>query len=410
MPKFSSNVSTYIAISPLRDGTAGHFRHLVHVYIQRKQIHPLTHGKYEVNRIVHWDQQHSDFVYFLGTPEGRPSQQHLYRVAAQPPKYGVSLKAPQCLTCPNQELGNPTNYGDNNGNADAGVTQSPVKVGTNWDDSWEDPEVVTLPPNPQTTPMPPPPSSAASAASSSSSFRRRKPDQGHINPTPPPPACLYHNVEFAPSPTDYLLVECLGPGIPTTAIYKINHDTPERPLQFLYAIRNNSHIQEKISKVAMPQVRSFPIVISGGYHAQVRLLLPPGLRQEEITKYPLMLHVYSGPGTQLVTDKWKIGWNTYLASNKDYIVAEIDGRGSSGQGYQLLHEVYRRLGTVEVSDQLEVAEYLRDTFHFVDSRRMGVWGWSYGGYIAGLALAHPMGMFQCGVSVSPVSSWKLYGE
>lgn len=118
---------------------------------------------------------------------------------------------------------------------------------------------------------------------------------------------------------------------------------------------------------------------------------------------------YSGPGTQLVTQKWRVDWNTYLSGSKDYIVAQIDGRGSSGQGYRLLYEVYRRLGTVEVSDQLEVTEYLRDNLHFVDKRRVGIWGWSYGGYTAGLALANPMSLFQCGASVAPVVNWKLYG-
>lgn len=65
---------------------------------------------------------------------------------------------------------------------------------------------------------------------------------------------------------------------------------------------------------------------------------------------------YGAPGSQLVTDKFKIDWNTYLASSKGMIVAQIDGRGSGGQGYQLLHEVYYRLGSVEVADQLEVTE------------------------------------------------------
>lgn len=118
---------------------------------------------------------------------------------------------------------------------------------------------------------------------------------------------------------------------------------------------------------------------------------------------------YSGPGTQLITEKFHINWNTYLAGTKDYIIAQIDGRGSSGQGYRLLHEVYRRLGTVEVSDQLEVTEYLRDSFHFIDKRRVGIWGWSYGGYTSALALANPLGLFHCGISVSPIVSWKLYG-
>lgn len=119
---------------------------------------------------------------------------------------------------------------------------------------------------------------------------------------------------------------------------------------------------------------------------------------------------YSGPGTQLVTQKWQIDWNTYLAGTKDYIVAQIDGRGSSGQGYRLLYEVYRRLGTVEVSDQLEVTEYLRDNLHFIDKRRVGIWGWSYGGYTSTMALANQLSLFQCGVSIAPVVSWKLYGE
>lgn len=65
---------------------------------------------------------------------------------------------------------------------------------------------------------------------------------------------------------------------------------------------------------------------------------------------------YGAPGTQLVTDSFRIDWNTYLASRKNVIVAQIDGRGSGGQGYQLLYEVYNRLGTVEVTDQLEVTE------------------------------------------------------
>lgn len=121
-------------------------------------------------------------------------------------------------------------------------------------------------------------------------------------------------------------------------------------------------------------------------------------------------HRYSGPGSQLVTEKWRVDWNTYLAGTKDYIVTQIDGRGSSGQGYQLLHEVYRRLGTVEVSDQLEVTEYLRDNLHFVDKRRVGVWGWSYGGYTSALALASPQTLFQCGIAIAPVTNWKLYGK
>lgn len=234
--------------------------------------------------------------------------------------------------------------------------------------------------------------------------RKRNKKEESRGPIP----CQYHSVIFSPGPGNYALIECLGPGIPNSSLFKINGNPSLKPIETIICLQNNTRLRERVEKLALPQVKSFPVVISGNYYSQIRMFLPPGLREDEITRYPMVLHVYSGPGTQLVTDKFRIDYNTYLSGNKDYIVVQIDGRGSCGQGYKLLHEVYRKLGTVEVSDQLEVTEYLRDKFHFVDKRRMGVWGWSYGGYVAALALASPTSMFQCGISVSPVTSWKLY--
>lgn len=222
--------------------------------------------------------------------------------------------------------------------------------------------------------------------------------------------CQYHTAAFSSGVNGLVLINCLGPGVPSSAIYRVITSYQDSPLEIVLHVQNNTALKERLAVVALPQIRTFPVLISGGYHAQVRLFLPPGLREDEITRYPLILFVYTAPGTQLVTDKWRIDMNTYLAGTKDYIVAQIDGRGSSGQGYRLQHEVYRRLGTVEVSDQLEVTEYLRDHLHFVDKRRVGIWGWSYGGYAAAMALANPMALFQCGVSVAPVVSWRLYGE
>ncbi|XP_037913520.1 inactive dipeptidyl peptidase 10 isoform X3 [Hermetia illucens] len=376
VPVFAANGTSYIAISPLRDGLSGYFRHLVHVHISRKRVLPLTHGRYEVNKIVHWDQI-NNFIYYLGTPERLPSQQHLYRVSAIPPRYGAPLASPTCLTCPI------TAESENR----ATTTKSPPRLVTAWDDDWEE-EVQTLPPPTMPTPR--------------KKRRRQTEAQG-------PSPCLYHNAIFPPTlGGDYVLIECLGPVIPTSAIYSISPDNSNKPLDLVIAIQNNTRLRQKMAKTALPQIKAFPVMISGGYHAQVRLFLPPVLREDEITRYPTILHVYSGPGTQLVTDKWRVDWNTYLSGTKDYIVVQIDGRGSSGQGYQLLHEVYRRLGNVEVSDQLEVSEYLRDNLHFIDGRRMAVWGWSYGGYTAALALASTQSIFQCGVSVAPITNWKFY--
>lgn len=303
---------------------------------------------------------------------------------------------------------------------DEGHTKSPPKLVTAWDDDWEDSE--------EAESLPPPPAMPV----------EQQPRQSHAHggALPPPPSdCLYHEAQFPLAlRARFVLLECLGPVVPSSIIYGLklgggakakkqgekqlptdapveeNIEPKAQFLELLATVQNNTRLKEKMAKVALPQVKTFPVMISGGYHAQVRLHLPPVLREDEITRYPTILHVYSGPGTQLVTDRWHVDWNTYLAGTKDYIVIEIDGRGSSGQGYQLLHEVYKRLGSVEVSDQLEVSEYLRDNLHFIDARRMGVWGWSYGGYTAALALAGQQSIFQCGISVSPVTNWKLYGK
>ncbi|XP_037959128.1 prolyl endopeptidase FAP [Teleopsis dalmanni] len=394
VPLFAGNATSYVAISPLRDGTSGYFRHIVHVHVSKKRVLPLTHGQFEVNRLLHWDQI-DNWIYFLGTPERLPAQQHLYRVSALPPRHGSPLQAPECLTCPEQ-------LRSGNGNNE-GHTKPPPKLVTAWDDDWEDSEErLTLPP-PTLSPE----------------HRRTK----TLHSTQTFNECLYHTAQFPVAlQAKYVLIECLGPLVPTSGIYGIVNSERERAsnerissntdkteiLELLLTIQNNTRLREKILRTALPQVKTFPVMISGGYHAQVRLHLPPVLREDEITRYPTILHVYSGPGTQLVTEKWHVDWNTYLAGSKDYIVIEIDGRGSAGQGYQLLHEIYKRLGTVEVSDQLEVSEYLRDNLHFIDGRRMGVWGWSYGGYTAALALAGAQSIFQCGISVSPVTNWKLY--
>ncbi|XP_017154892.1 uncharacterized protein LOC108163886 isoform X1 [Drosophila miranda] len=414
VPLFAANGSIYVAISPLRDGLFGYFRHIVHVDIDNNRVLPLTHGPYEVNRLLHWDQL-DNWIYFLGTPERLPSQQHLYRVSALPARQGQALHTPDCLTCP-ALMQRSDSY-------EEGHTKSPPKLVTAWDDDWEDSEEVEAQAPPPAMPL----------------EQQPRPGRGQRPPLPPPPSdCLYHEAQFPITlQARYVLVECLGPVVPTSIIYglkssissssKVNRQSTQQEeppteggeekadvepksqfLELLVTIQNNTRLKEKMAKTALPQMKTFPVMISGGYHAQVRLYLPPVLREDEITRYPTILHVYSGPGTQLVTDRWHVDWNTYLAGSKDYIVVEIDGRGSAGQGYQLLHEVYKRLGSVEVSDQLEVSEYLRDNLHFIDSRRMGVWGWSYGGYTAALALAGQQDIFQCGISVSPVTNWKLY--
>ncbi|CAG2066419.1 unnamed protein product, partial [Timema podura] len=93
------------------------------------------------------------------------------------------------------------------------------------------------------------------------------------------------------------------------------------------------------------------------------------------------------PGSQLVSERWGVDWGTYLASSRNFIVAEIDGRGSGFQGDSFLHKLRHHLGSTEVADQIVVIKYLRDNLNFIDKEKIAVWGWSYGGFAAAMILA-----------------------
>ncbi|XP_076628589.1 dipeptidyl peptidase 10 isoform X1 [Colletes latitarsis] len=383
-PIFSANGSSYIAINPVKDGPSGYYKHIVWVNVARKLVVPLTHGKFEVTQIVAWDQINNT-IYFIGIPTIRPSQRHLYYVKSVLPHVGSSLHPAVCITCTETPEGGRNNH---------------RTTGSRYHSSWSGNNYIHDHYEVQTDST-----SNAEQQEPKETVTKKQKLKVQAPPKFTEEPCQYFNAIFPPGSTNYFVLECYGPNIPTVALYKTELPTP----RLIYVLQNNTLLREKVANLALPQVKTFPVQISGGYNAQVRLHLPPGLREDEITRYPLIVQVYGAPGSQLVTDMFKIDWNTYLASRKNMIVAQIDGRGSGGQGYKFLHEVYYRLGFVEVADQLEVTEYLRDSLHFVDKQRVAIWGWSYGGFVAAMSLAQPeQDVFQCGISVAPVVSWKLY--
>jgi dipeptidyl-peptidase 4 len=132
-------------------------------------------------------------------------------------------------------------------------------------------------------------------------------------------------------------------------------------------------------------------------------------------KYPVLVYVYGGPHAQLVTNSWLGGsrlWMHYLAE-QGYIIFTVDNRGSANRGYEFERVIHRQLGTVEMADQMIGVEYLK-TLPYVDANRLGVHGWSFGGFMTtSLMLRHP-GVFKVGVAGGPVIDWKwyeiMYGE
>ena len=126
-------------------------------------------------------------------------------------------------------------------------------------------------------------------------------------------------------------------------------------------------------------------------------------------KYPAVIYVYGGPHSQLVTNSWMGGarlWECYMA-NKGYILFTLDNRGTSNRGAEFEQVIHQQLGTVELSDQLVGVEYLK-SLSYVDSARLGVHGWSFGGFMTLTMMLRASEQFRVGVAGGPVTDWKFY--
>ena len=128
------------------------------------------------------------------------------------------------------------------------------------------------------------------------------------------------------------------------------------------------------------------------------------------TKYPLLMYVYGGPGSQTVKNSF--GWSNYywyqmLANKYNIIIASVDNRGTGARGADFKKMTYRQLGKYETEDQIAAAKSL-GKLSFIDKNRMGIWGWSYGGYMSSLALAKGNDVFKMAIAVAPVTNWRYY--
>jgi len=127
-------------------------------------------------------------------------------------------------------------------------------------------------------------------------------------------------------------------------------------------------------------------------------------------KYPVVVYVYGGPHAQLVTNSWYFGrydfWFQFMAQN-GYIVFILDNRGSANRGLEFEQAVHGRLGTKEIEDQLVGVEYLK-SLSYIDSNRIGVYGWSYGGFMTTSLMLRTNDAFKVGVGGGSVIDWKLY--
>nr|XP_054753411.1 inactive dipeptidyl peptidase 10-like isoform X2 [Lytechinus pictus] len=209
--------------------------------------------------------------------------------------------------------------------------------------------------------------------------------------------CSYVSADFNDKATRYIL-QCYGPDVPQTFLNSIDSAN-------FTVLVDNAGVKAALADKDFV-VKTFHTVKSsdGNFDIQIELLIPRSMDDQR--RHPLLVDVYAGPGTQQVDAKYHQGWYSYLSSNHHVIIARIDGRGSAYNGQKLLYEIYKRLGTVEIEDQITATDYLLDTYRYLDWNKTAIWGWSYGGFAATLAATY--GKFNCTMAVAPVTDWRFY--
>lgn len=196
--------------------------------------------------------------------------------------------------------------------------------------------------------------------------------------------------------------------VPAAAYYQ--DITPRKYPEPYYFYRSENPLKD----YAMPGIKLGTIKAADGKtDLYYRLITPPDMKPG--TKYPTLVYVYGGPHSQLVTDSWLGGGNLYFLrlAQQGYVVFTLDNRGTDNRGFEFESCTHRHLGEIEMADQMEGVKFLQ-SLPYVDKDRMGVEGWSFGGFMTiTMKLAHPE-VFKVGCAGGPVIDWKwyeiMYGE
>lgn len=187
--------------------------------------------------------------------------------------------------------------------------------------------------------------------------------------------------------------------------------TRTREGKVINTIEDNKAVKQLVSDYGFCKREPFSFTTSEGVVLNGWMVKPKDFDANK--KYPVIMHQYSGPGSQQVTNSWSAGsmgqggaFDSYLAQ-EGFIVVSVDGRGTGGRGSEFEKCTYLNLGNLESKDQVETALYV-GTLPYVDKDRIGIWGWSYGGFNTLMSMSEGRGVFRAGVAIAPPTNWKYY--
>ena len=172
-------------------------------------------------------------------------------------------------------------------------------------------------------------------------------------------------------------------------------------------LKDNQKLRDTLAKYPMAKKEFFTITNSGGTELNCWMIKPANFDPSK--KYPVFVNIYGGPGSNTVTDSW--GGANYLfhqmLAQQGYIVVSCDPRGTMNRGRDFKHATYLQLGKLETEDFIDLAKHLQAQ-SYVDGDRLGIMGWSYGGYMASLCMTKGADYFKMGIAVAPVTNWRYY--
>jgi len=172
-------------------------------------------------------------------------------------------------------------------------------------------------------------------------------------------------------------------------------------------LEDNQALKNTLTEYDILDKEFMEIPLSNGINLNAYMLKPANFDASKT--YPLLVYQYSGPGSQNVKKGWSGGHfflHQYLAQ-QGYIVAVVDPRGTGFRGRDFKHITYKQLGKYETEDQIEAAKYL-GKLNYIDETRIGIWGWSYGGYMSSLCIMKGADVFKTAVAMAPVTTWRFY--
>jgi len=172
-------------------------------------------------------------------------------------------------------------------------------------------------------------------------------------------------------------------------------------------IVSNESLENKLAAYNITPKEFFPMITEKGNKLNAWIIKPTDFDAKK--KYPVLMYQYSGPGSQSVANQWNSSndyWY-YMLAQKGYIVVCVDGRGTGFKGADFKKCTYKELGKYEVEDQIDAAKVIAK-YDFVDASRIGIWGWSYGGFMSSNCILKGNDVFKTAIAVAPVTSWRYY--